>query len=165
MSEDCLYLNVFVPPPRVFAVGEKIEAQFMGRGTYYAGTVTAVNDDASLYSIRYDDGDTSRNVPAAQVRAPGSSSSSLPVMVWIHGGGFATGGGNKASFNGIYLPALTKDLIVVTLNYRLNIFGFLGAREITDPGYGTGNWGILDQRAAMQWVHTHISGVSSHRRS
>ena len=89
----------------------------------------------------------------------------LPVMVWIHGGGFATGGGNKASFNGIYLPALTKDLIVVTLNYRLNIFGFLGAREITDPGYGTGNWGILDQRAAMQWVHTHISGVSSHRRS
>lgn len=75
----------------------------------------------------------------------------------MHGGGYQGGGSNESRLNGVYLPALTKDLVVVTINYRLNIFGFLAGTPVTDEGVGTGNWGILDQRAALRWTRDHIA--------
>ena len=54
-----------------------------------------------------------------------------------------------------------ESLVVVTFNYRLNVFGFLGSDDLRprDPAGGTGNYGILDQRAAMRWVHENIAQV------
>ena len=92
---------------------------------------------------------------------PKSNASGVPVLFWIYGGGFQGGGGNETRLNGTWDVALMRgELIVVTSNYRLNVFGFAASRDLqTREGGGasTGNYGLLDQRAAMKWVHEHIA--------
>jgi len=83
----------------------------------------------------------------------------VPVMVWIFGGGFQGGGGNETRLNGTWDVTLSKgELVIVTFNYRLNIFGFLAADALRDRDAenSTGNYGIQDQRMALQWVKTNI---------
>jgi len=84
----------------------------------------------------------------------------LPVMVWLHGGAFIFGSGGDAYYNGRYLTE-TYDVIVVTVNYRLGAFGFFAHPELTaeDPAYpSSGNYGLEDQLAALQWVQRNIEG-------
>ena len=90
--------------------------------------------------------------------ANATAGSELPVMFWVHGGGYQGGGGNESRLNGIYDVVLTQDMVVVVPNYRLNVFGFLGSRELRarDPDGSTGNYGILDQRAALKWTRDNI---------
>ena len=86
------------------------------------------------------------------------ASSSLPVLLYIHGGGYQGGGSNESRLNGSW-NAARFDALVVTTNYRLNIFGFLASAALRarDRARGTtGNYGILDQRAAMRWVQDNI---------
>ena len=87
-----------------------------------------------------------------------NASSTLPVMFWVHGGGFTIGGSNDSTFNGTWLQSGGYDMVVCTINYRLNIFGFLGASELRhrDPTGSTGNYGIQDQRAALRWIQVNI---------
>ena len=83
-----------------------------------------------------------------QVRAP------LPVMVWIHGGGLVTGG----SFFYDPSPLVTQgNLIVVTINYRLGYLGFFAHRAIDAEGHLNGNYGLMDQQFALQWVQRNIA--------
>jgi len=81
-----------------------------------------------------------------------------PVLVWIHGGGFVGGSGASALYNGDRLAA-RGDVVVVTINYRLGILGFLSHPGLADPDAGgaTGNWGLLDQVAALAWVRDNIA--------
>lgn len=72
----------------------------------------------------------------------------LPVMVWIHGGGFISGTANLFGANNF----LDKDIILVTLNYRLGIFGFLTLGDLSAPG----NFGLKDQVLALKWVQRNI---------
>jgi len=72
-----------------------------------------------------------------------------PVMVWIYGGGFRGGGTNTSLYNGQYFSA-DEDVVFVTINYRVNIFGFSGA--VGAPQ----NVGLLDQRLAVEWVRDNI---------
>ena len=83
---------------------------------------------------------------------------SFPVMVWIHGGGYAGGTGASPMYAGDRL-ALAGDLVIVTINYRLNVFGFLATEQLAqeDPHGSAGNYGSLDQVAALQWVHDNIA--------
>eukprot|EP00931_Biecheleriopsis_adriatica_P088931 TRINITY_DN63155_c0_g1_i1.p1 TRINITY_DN63155_c0_g1~~TRINITY_DN63155_c0_g1_i1.p1 ORF type:complete len:540 (+),score=58.66 TRINITY_DN63155_c0_g1_i1:56-1675(+) len=84
----------------------------------------------------------------------------LPVMFWIHGGGFQGGGGNETRLNGTWDVELTSgNIIIVTLNYRLSVFGFAASDQLRsrDPDGGTGNYGILDQRLALHWVQANIA--------
>jgi len=76
----------------------------------------------------------------------------LPVMVFIHGGYFVLGAGSDPLYDGSYLAA-SGNVVVVTLNYRLGSLGFLAVPEL---GL-TGNYGILDQRMALQWVTENIA--------
>ena len=75
----------------------------------------------------------------------------LPVMLWIYGGGFFSGGSAAAIYNGGYL-ATEGGVMVVTFNYRVGVLGFLstGTKEIP------GNFGLLDQVQAMRWVQKNI---------
>jgi len=75
-----------------------------------------------------------------------------PVMVWIHGGGFDMGSGNGET--DIYGPGyfLDRDIVLVTINYRLGVFGFLSTGDAKAPG----NYGLLDQTLALKWVQEHI---------
>lgn len=83
-----------------------------------------------------------------------------PIMLWIFGGSFQGGGGNETRLNGTWDVALTGgELVVVTFNYRLGVFGFAASNKLRsrDPLGGTGNYGILDQRMAMQWTQANIA--------
>lgn len=78
----------------------------------------------------------------------------LPVMVWIHGGGFVSGGSSPAIYDG---AAFARDGVVfVSINYRLGRFGFFAHPGLADVGYG-GNFGFLDQIAALEWVRDNIA--------
>jgi para-nitrobenzyl esterase len=81
----------------------------------------------------------------------------LPVMVWIYGGGFTTGGTSEAREDGEALAR--RGVIVVSMNYRLGIFGFLSLPELTEnsPRHTSGNYGLMDQAAALAWVHRNIA--------
>lgn len=81
----------------------------------------------------------------------------FPVMVWIHGGGYTGGTGNTEMYWGDRLSE--KGVVVVTINYRLGVFGFLAhpVLRTEDPNHSTGNYGSLDQVAALQWVHNNIA--------
>jgi para-nitrobenzyl esterase len=81
-------------------------------------------------------------------RNPGKKK--LPVMFWIHGGGFYSGSG---SLYGAQRLAAEGDVIVVTLNYRLGVFGFLAHPSLDDATHKSGDYGLEDQQAALRWVH------------
>jgi len=85
-----------------------------------------------------------------------SANDRLPVMVWIHGGGFDRGTGAAAGYDGENLAR--KGAVVVTINYRLGILGFLALPELTAESshHASGNYGLLDQIAALQWVQENI---------
>ena len=81
----------------------------------------------------------------------------LPVMMWMHGGGVQTGYSHEIEFDG---EALAKrGIVVVTINYRLNIFGFFAHKELTEesPYHASGNYGIMDQIQALKWIHENIA--------
>ncbi|NND67032.1 MAG: carboxylesterase family protein [Halioglobus sp.] len=80
----------------------------------------------------------------------------LPVMVWIHGGGFTRGSGSIDSYDG---TSLARDgVVLVTINYRLGIFGYLAHPELSqERGGSSGNYGLLDQVAALNWVQANIA--------
>lgn len=80
-----------------------------------------------------------------------------PVIVVIHGGGFIAGSGSIALLNGDELAK--KGVVVVSINYRLGIFGFLAHPELSaeSPHHVSGNYGILDQIAALKWVRENIA--------
>lgn len=86
-----------------------------------------------------------------------NSAAGLPVMVWIHGGGWTWGSGSMAEYDGAVLAQ--KGVVFVNFNYRLGPFGFLVhpllSRE--SPRGVSGNYGLLDQIAALQWVQRNIS--------
>ncbi len=79
----------------------------------------------------------------------------LPVFVWIHGGAFVSGSGSVPIYAGYALAK--QDVVVVTFNYRLGIFGFLGHPELDGEGVHSGEFGLLDQIAALRWVQANIA--------
>jgi para-nitrobenzyl esterase len=87
--------------------------------------------------------------------ADATSNSKLPVMFWIHGGGYAAGSASEPRHNGDFLP--TKGVVLVTINYRLAVFGFLATADLAKEADGTaGNYGLMDMVAALHWVKDNI---------
>jgi para-nitrobenzyl esterase len=89
-----------------------------------------------------------------------SSDERLPVLVWIHGGGFVVGGSSDKIDNGVYdgSELARQGLVVVTLNYRLGRLGFFAHPALISEAGSTfsGNFGLMDQILALQWVKTNI---------
>jgi len=81
----------------------------------------------------------------------------LPVIIWIYGGGFRTGGTSEPRQDGEFLAA-HRDVVVVAMNYRLGIFGFFTHPDLVaeSPHHAAGNYGLLDQNAALDWVRENI---------
>jgi para-nitrobenzyl esterase len=79
-----------------------------------------------------------------------------PVMVWIHGGAFLTGSGQRAWYDGRSLVS-RGDVVLVTINYRLGVLGFLDLSEVGgEANESNANHGLLDQIAALRWVRDNI---------
>lgn len=85
-----------------------------------------------------------------------SASEKLPVMVWIHGGGFVIGASSQSAYDGE--PLAAQGVVVVSLNYRLGIFGFLAHPELDkeSPRGVSGNYGMLDMVAGLEWVKRNV---------
>ena len=81
----------------------------------------------------------------------------LPVLVYFYGGGFKGGDGSEPRYDGASLAR--RGIVTVTVNYRLDIFGFLAlpALAAESPQHATGNYGLLDQNAALRWVRRNIA--------
>jgi para-nitrobenzyl esterase len=92
---------------------------------------------------------------------PGARGRHLPVMVWIHGGSFLVGESDD------YIPAglVRRGVIVVTVNYRLGALGFLAHPALAGrPGGPSGDYGLMDQQAALRWVQASIAGFGGNPR-
>jgi para-nitrobenzyl esterase len=87
-----------------------------------------------------------------------SATDRRPVMVWIHPGGYQTGSGSTPGFDGEGLAK--KGVVLVTINYRLGVFGFFSHPELTKESehHASGNYALMDQAAALRWVQKNISG-------
>ena len=81
----------------------------------------------------------------------------LPVMVWIHGGGYRLGSASEIQYGGASLAK--KGVVVVTVNYRVGVFGFLSHPQLAaeSPQGSTGHYGILDNIASLEWVQRNIA--------
>jgi para-nitrobenzyl esterase len=86
-----------------------------------------------------------------------SDAARLPVLVYFYGGGNLAGDGSEPRYDGASLAR--KGIVVLTVNYRLNVFGFLAHPELTQesPHHASGNYGYLDQTAALGWVRQNIA--------
>ncbi|XP_037033649.1 venom carboxylesterase-6-like [Bradysia coprophila] len=89
---------------------------------------------------------------------PAGGAEKKPVLFWVHGGGFTEGGHREALYGPDFL--LAEDVVVVAVQYRLGIFGFLNLGE----GNYTGNMGLKDQQLALKWVYFNIENFSGNKR-
>lgn len=115
---------------------------------------------SSLYASWSTEKDMSEDCLVLNVWAPAPGSTAVgsnrPVMVWLHGGDFSSLSGSANVFDGTRL-ARQGDVVVVTLNHRLNIFGHLHLDQLAKEFEGSGNVGMLDIVAALRWVRDNIA--------
>jgi para-nitrobenzyl esterase len=99
------------------------------------------------------------------VWTPACDGAKRPVLVWIHGGGFTTGSGSWPIYDGSRL-ARRGDVVVVTINYRIGALGFLALPAFArEEGNGIGNFGLLDQLRALEWVRENVEAFGGDPRS
>ena len=113
--------------------------------------------DESAFAFNWDDGFPDEDCLRVNIWTPGvGDGQKRPVMVWLHGGGYAAGSGQELpSYDGTNL-AKKGDVVVVTLNHRLNVLGFLDLSSFGEKYAQSGNVGLLDLVAALQWIHDNI---------
>ena len=116
------------------------------------------NNDQMAFAYRWDDGFPGEDCLRVNIWTPGiEDGKKRPVMVWLHGGGYAAGSGQELpGYDGANL-ARKGDVVVVTLNHRLNVLGFLDLSAFGEKYAVSGNVGLLDLVAALQWVKENIA--------
>jgi para-nitrobenzyl esterase len=132
----------------------------------WAGVRKADQFSATCMQMPYPEGSLYRSEPQPVSEdclylniwtAAKSAADKRPVMVWIHGGAFTRGSGSTPTYDGEALAK--KGVVLVTVNYRLGIFGFFAHPELTkeSENQSSGDYGILDEIAALQWVQKNIA--------
>lgn len=128
--------------------------------TFGAASLQADHQAGTFYWKEfYQDGDPVRSEDCLYLNVwtpTKDETAKLPVIVWIHGGGYMAGFGHEIEFDGTAYAR--QNVLLVTLNYRLGMCGFLAHPLLTkeNGGKGSGNYGFYDQIAAIQWVHDNI---------
>ncbi len=113
---------------------------------------------AAFFSRRLPEPAQSEDCLVLNVWTPAADGAKRPVMVWLHGGGFAVGSGSGPTYDGTHL-AKRGEVVVITINHRLNGFGYLYLGDLAGTSFAqSGNVGMLDVVAALQWVRDNISG-------
>lgn len=114
-------------------------------------------NDEEAFLFRWNDAVQGEDCLRVNVWSPGLDNAKRPVMVWLHGGGFEAGSGHDlTAFEGENL-ARRGDVVVVTLNHRLNVLGFLDLSAFGDKYAKSGNVGMLDIVTALEWVRDNIA--------
>jgi para-nitrobenzyl esterase len=112
---------------------------------------------ATIFTTRSDMKIDNEDCLYLNVWTPALDGRKRPVMVWFHGGGYAYGSGAWPVYDGASL-AKKGDVVVVTVNHRLNVFGYLYLAELGEEYAASGNAGMLDLVASLEWVRDNISG-------
>lgn len=99
---------------------------------------------------------TSEDCLFLNVWTPAPDGAKRPVMVWLHGGGFSSGSGSSNAYDGVRLVN-RGDVVVVSVNHRLNVFGYLHLDKYGEQFRGSGNAGMLDLVMALEWVRDNIA--------
>lgn len=122
-------------------------------------TRTGYAADEIAFAFDWDDGYSGEDCQRLNIWTPGlSDGKKRPVMVWLHGGGYSAGSGQELpSYEGTNLAA-SGDVVVVSLNHRLNVLGFLDLSAFGEKYSCSGNAGLLDIVAALRWVNENIAG-------
>lgn len=107
------------------------------------------------FSLQGENATFSEDCLYLNVWTPGLDNAKRPVMVWLHGGGFSTGAGASVLYEGSNL-ARGEDVVVITLNHRLNAFGYLDLSAVDDDYSDSSAAGMLDIVLALQWVRDNI---------
>ena len=121
------------------------------------GKRTGWYSDEQAFAFSWDDGFADEDCLRVNIWTPGiNDNKKRPVMVWLHGGGYSSGSGQELpSYDGKNL-ASKGDVVVVTLNHRLNVLGFLDLSAYGEKYAHSGNAGLLDLTAALDWIQANI---------
>ena len=120
--------------------------QPIARGeSIYAGEAPTLSEDCLFLNVWTPQG-------------AGQGAEAAPVFVWIHGGALATGASSEAMYDGARMAA-AQGMVVVSINYRLGVLGYLAHPELSAESRRnvSGNYGLLDQVAALKWIRTNIA--------
>jgi para-nitrobenzyl esterase len=115
------------------------------------------NNDTEAFLYQWNDGVQSDNCQNLNVWTKGiNDGKKRPVMVWLHGGGYAMGGSNELPFyDGSNLAR--KDVVLVSINHRLNLLGFMDLSDFGEKYRYSGVAGVMDMVKALEWVHDNIA--------
>jgi para-nitrobenzyl esterase len=150
-------LSRFKPPSRPVAWTEPADATGYGAPAIQLGMAAGERGTSAGDPPAPDEPASSEDCLFLNVWTPGLDTAKRPVMVWLHGGGFGTGSGGAAMYDGGAL-ARKGDVVTVTVNHRLNVFGYLHLGEVFGPDYArSGVAGMLDIVQALEWVRDNIA--------
>jgi para-nitrobenzyl esterase len=155
-ADDSTGPNRFMPPVKPKSWGGVRSSRQYG---YVApqGPRAGWANDEEAFMFAWDDGVQNEDCLRVNVWTPAlGDAKKRPVMVWLHGGGYTAGSGQELrSYDGENL-ARRGDLVVVSLNHRLNVLGYLDLSKFGDQYGASGNVGMLDIIAALEWVRDNI---------
>jgi para-nitrobenzyl esterase len=149
----------FKPPQRPAPWDEPARATAYGAPAIQSGLAPGERRTSPGDPPAPDEPASSEDCLFLNVWTPGLDALARPVMVWLHGGGFANGSGGAAMYDGGAL-ARKGDVVTVTVNHRLNVFGYLHLAEAFGPDYAhSGVAGMLDIVLALGWVQDNIAAL------
>jgi para-nitrobenzyl esterase len=150
--------NRFMPPTK--------QQPWKGlRSSMYYGEVcpqgarTGWKNDEESFMFEWDDGQLGEDCLRVNVWTPGTDNRKRPVMVWLHGGGFSAGSGQELKAYDGESIARRGDVVLVSLNHRLNVFGYLDLSKYGEEYASSANVGMLDLVAALEWVRDNIGNL------
>lgn len=138
----------FVPASEVTPWDGVLEATSYGSISYQSGMFGGSAGSAA--------DNESNNCQNLNIWTPGLDDEKRPVMVWLHGGGFSTGSANESDYDGAALAA-DQDVVVVGVNHRLGVYGFLNLASYDSKYQSSANVGMLDIIDALQWIQDNIA--------
>ncbi len=121
------------------------------------GARTGWKNDEESFMFEWDDGQPGEDCLRVNVWTPGADNRKRPVMVWLHGGGFSAGSGQELKAYDGESIARRGDVVLVSLNHRLNVFGYLNLAKYGEEYASSANAGMLDLVAALEWVRDNIA--------
>jgi para-nitrobenzyl esterase len=148
--------NRFMPPTKPQPWASVRSSMYYGQVCPQGARAGWKNDEES-FMFEWDDGQPGEDCLRINVWTPGADNRKRPVMVWLHGGGFSAGSGQE--LKAYYGESIARrgDIVLVSLNHRLNVFGYLDLSKYGEDYARSANVGMLDLVAALEWVRDNIS--------